>query len=486
MPNSAPGDVVGAKYRLISELGRGGMGTVWHARHMRLDCPIALKLIDPIIAKDPLALQRFLREARTAAALRGPHVVQILDYGVDGDTPYIAMELLDGESLAQQLARMGRLSAQETARVIRHVSRALGRAHDAGIVHRDLKPENLFVLKNGDETLIKVLDFGIAKAKPTILDRSANAMATHVGTLMGTPYFMSPEQAEGRPSVSFHSDIWALGVIAFECLLGVLPFKCDSIAHLILAICRDPIPVPSEIGPVPAGFDFWFARACARDPLDRFESAKQAADAFDTLDSSAVDGPPSRHSAEAAERHAIASEPFGVRVPRLAASEAPSAWLHHSVRLRLVVGMLGGALLLLVGVGLGRYWFQGAGAEVTSKPLRPLPAEGQRATAPTVPPGRLDASTADTPAPEVEGAQSPRSVANTDVSRPLEAAPAKSLSEPGANDSPGRDQTDVSPTSKQPEPETKTTKRPRKPPASKSSDFRSRQKAKPPVIDLGI
>jgi serine/threonine protein kinase len=362
-----PGDVVGDKYRLVTELARGGMGTVWHARHLRLNCSIALKLIDPVVALTPHALQRFLCEARIAAALRGPHVVQILDYGVDEVTPYIAMEMLDGESLDRRLLRLGRLSCHETARVIRHVSRALSRAHGAGVVHRDLKPENIFVIPNGDATLIKVLDFGIAKANVAGLHAPAT-LTTREGELMGTPHFMSPEQAEGLNSVDYRADIWALGVLAFECLLGSLPFKGDNVPSVILAICRDPMPVPSETGPVPAGFDAWFARACARDPQQRFESAKQAAEEFERWDSvapaaSASDGlaePVDPESARAATRRPPVDAPSGA--PPL---ERPSS--------RVGVGLLGGAILLLLAAAwVGQYWGgRGPRAEAVSSPARP-------------------------------------------------------------------------------------------------------------------
>jgi serine/threonine protein kinase len=277
MPNRDAGQVLGGKYRLVARLGGGGMGSVWRAEHLALSSPVAIKLIEPATAREPDALHRFMREARTAAALRSPHVVQIFDYGVDGDTPYIVMELLEGESLAERLARCARLSRADTARVIQHIARALVRAHDAGIVHRDLKPENVFLVKNDDEELAKVLDFGIVKADPNAFDTGNAGAATRTGTLLGTPYFMSPEQAESSKGVDHRADIWALGVLAYRCLLGELPFTGDSVGRLILEICSRPLPVPSQRGPVPAGFDAWFARACARDPANRFESAKRAA-----------------------------------------------------------------------------------------------------------------------------------------------------------------------------------------------------------------
>jgi len=291
MPSRDVGQVLGGKYRLVNRLGTGGMGSVWRAEHLTLSSPVALKLIEPTTARESDAVHRFLREARTAAALRSPHVVQILDYGVDGDSPYIVMELLDGESLAERLDRLGRLSPTETARIIQHISRALGRAHDAGIVHRDLKPENVFIVKNDDEEVAKVLDFGIVKTDPNTFGTGNSGAATRTGTLLGTPYFMSPEQAEGAKSVDFRADIWALGVIAYRCLLGKLPFTGDSVGRLILEICSRPLPVPSHRGSVPEGFDDWFARTCAREPDSRFESAKRAAADLSRLTEEAAASP---------------------------------------------------------------------------------------------------------------------------------------------------------------------------------------------------
>jgi eukaryotic-like serine/threonine-protein kinase len=285
MRSGAEGQILGGKYRLVHRLGRGGMGTVWRAEHLTLNSPVALKLIEPSsTVQDSQALQRFMREARTAAALRSPHVVQILDYGVEDDVPFIVMELLEGESLAERLARVGQLGMPDTARIIQQVARALARAHDAGIVHRDLKPANIFMVKNDDEEVAKVLDFGIVKTRPGALGATSDgATSTQTGTLLGTPYFMSPEQLEASKAVNFKADIWALGVIAYRSVLGRLPFTGDSVGRLVLEICTRPLPVPSEIGSVPNGFDAWFARVCNRDPEKRFASAKLAAAEFTRL-----------------------------------------------------------------------------------------------------------------------------------------------------------------------------------------------------------
>jgi serine/threonine-protein kinase len=268
--------ILAGKYQLVHELGKGGMGSVWLAHHLTLQSPVAIKLIEPKIAANPEALARFLREARAAAALRSPHVVQILDHGVDEGTPYIAMELLEGESLAARLRKVGRLSPRDTARVLTHTARAVSRAHEVGVVHRDLKPDNIFLIENEEEELAKVLDFGIAKS--TIVGFGVSAIAeTRTGALMGTLHYMSPEQAEGAKTVDFRADIWAIGVIAFECLVGRRPFEGETIGTLVLEICTRPLPVPSNIGMVPVGFDAWFARACAREPAARFASARDAA-----------------------------------------------------------------------------------------------------------------------------------------------------------------------------------------------------------------
>src|SRR5882724_8111062 len=251
------------------------MGSVWYAEHLTLHSPVAIKLIDPSIADNAEALGRFLREAQSAASLRSPHVVQILDHGVDNGVPYIAMELLDGESLADRLTRVGCLSPSETARVLQHVARAIGRAHEAGIVHRDLKPDNIYLVRNDDEEIAKVLDFGIAKSNAHGLSAAVGG-GTRTGAVLGTPYYMSPEQAEGAKTLDGRADIWAMGVIAFECLLGSRPFDEETLGSLLLAICARPIPIPSQRGRVPSGFDDWFARACARDVDVRYPLARDA------------------------------------------------------------------------------------------------------------------------------------------------------------------------------------------------------------------
>lgn len=269
--------VIAGRYRIVSKFGEGGMGSVWRAEHLTLGSEIAIKLIDPTVAKHPEVRARFMREAQAAAQLRSPHVVQILDYGIDEDTPFIAMELMEGESLADRLEHGGRLSPVDTSRIVTEVARALGKAHEAGIVHRDLKPDNIFLVKNDDVEIAKVLDFGVAKVTAF---GSESAGMTSTGAVLGTPYYMSPEQAEGLKDLDHRTDLWALAVIAYECLLGVRPFVGDTLGAVFLSICTRPKPTPSLVSEVPPGFDAWFDKGTSRVVADRFTTARELAQAL--------------------------------------------------------------------------------------------------------------------------------------------------------------------------------------------------------------
>jgi serine/threonine-protein kinase len=268
--------VVAGKFRLNRMLGGGGMGSVWHATHLGLDIPCAVKFVKGELLEQEDIKARFEREAKAAAQLRSPHVVQILDHGVCEGTPYIAMELLDGEDLGGRLERVGRLAPEQLYKIMSEACRALAKAHSQGIVHRDLKPDNIYIVRDDDREITKVLDFGIAKTRGNEISGSG----TKTGAMLGTPYYMSPEQAQGTKTVDFRSDLWALAVISFQCITGRLPFESEALGDLLVKIIISPIPVPSQYAPVPPGFDKWWSRAAARDPSDRFQSAKEFSDSL--------------------------------------------------------------------------------------------------------------------------------------------------------------------------------------------------------------
>jgi serine/threonine-protein kinase len=270
--------VIANRFRLNRMIGRGGMGSVWQATHLGLDVPCAVKFIEGEGSALPEIHARFEREAKAAAQLRSPHVVQILDHGVCEGTPYIAMELLDGEDLGKRLTRLGRLPPHELIGVVTQVCRALTKAHAQGIVHRDLKPDNIFLVRDDDREIAKVLDFGIAKSG---VAGGVGGSNTRTGAMLGTPYYMSPEQAQGTRAVDFRSDLWSLGVIVFEAMVGSRPFESEALGDLLMKIIVGPIPMPSQVArDMPPGLDAWWARASQRDPALRFQSAKELCDSL--------------------------------------------------------------------------------------------------------------------------------------------------------------------------------------------------------------
>lgn len=276
MQAAATGSIIADRYCLLRKLGAGGMGSVWLAHDQSLDSQCAVKLVAPEKAADEEVRVRFEREAKAAAQIRGANVVDIFDHGVWEGVPFIVMEYLEGEDLGARLDRLGPIDTEQTYQVISQVARALVRAHAAGIVHRDLKPENIFLVPGDDQEVAKVLDFGIAKHE----QYSLAGKTTKTGSFMGTPYYMSPEQARGR-AIDWRSDLWALGVIAYQCLNGRPPFESEALGELMGMIIYDPIPPITANAPyLPEALESWWERAVARDREQRFQSAKELADSF--------------------------------------------------------------------------------------------------------------------------------------------------------------------------------------------------------------
>jgi serine/threonine-protein kinase len=272
------GRVLAGKYELTRLLGQGGMGAVYEARN-HLGKRYAVKLLlKPEFAQDAGLTARFFKEAKASAAIESEHIVQVYDTGVDPDTsfPFIIMELLKGEDLEHTIARVGAINVVGAARVISQASMGLGRAHEAGIVHRDIKPANIFMTakENGD-SVVKILDFGIAKQTMDALSSSEGAGLTKTGSMLGTPLYMSPEQAQGLKTLDGRTDIWSLGMCLYEALSGRTPWgDVDTLGALILSICsRDVMPL-QDIAPwVPPELAQVVHRCLQRDVNQRMPSA---------------------------------------------------------------------------------------------------------------------------------------------------------------------------------------------------------------------
>lgn len=280
-----PGRVFAGDYVILSRLREGGMGAVFTAEQRSTQKKRALKLMLPNLVGDAKLRERFVREAQIGSQIDSEHVVEVVGAGIDADTgmPWLAMELLDGEELGVYADRKGCLPAAEVVTLMTQLCHALAAAHAVGIVHRDLKPENLFLAKvrrAGSSSILKILDFGIAK-----LTADAKTKATDT---IGSPLWMAPEQSQRGSGITPAADIWALGLIVFRLLTGKvfwLSAEDENASQMTLLreIVFEPMPLASERrtalrapGALPAGFDAWFARACAKEPKERFNDVSEA------------------------------------------------------------------------------------------------------------------------------------------------------------------------------------------------------------------
>jgi eukaryotic-like serine/threonine-protein kinase len=260
-----PGDVLAGKYRVDRVLGVGGMGVVVQATHMQLEERVALKFMLPEAMQNAEIAGRFLREARLAVKLKSEHVAKVMDVGtLETGSPYIVMEYLEGTDLNHLVEKHGPLPFADVAEYVIHACDAIAEAHSLGIVHRDLKPANLFLTRRPDGApLVKVLDFGISKANA--LTESGGAM-TRTSTMMGSPYFMSPEQMRSAKDVDARSDVWSVGVIIYQLLTARLPFESDTLGGIMAQVLQDdPLELSRHRPDVPHAFQAVVARCLQRD-----------------------------------------------------------------------------------------------------------------------------------------------------------------------------------------------------------------------------
>jgi len=277
--SAAPDPLIGrtvadGRYEVLARLGTGGMGTVYRVRQHPLERMAVLKLIHREMASDATAVGRFEREMRVTAAIEHPHTVRVYDFGQIDGQPYLAMEYLAGRSLRQELDRTGALPAARVASIGVQVAKALGAAHRVGVVHRDLKPDNVMLVDGyGERDFVKVLDFGIARS----LDQAGAGFRTSAGAIIGTPAYMSPEQASNVP-LDARSDLYSLGVVLYEMLAGAPPFVGESITALLFAHASvAPPPLPSRVSCPPA-LEAAIFRLLSKDPAMRPASADETID----------------------------------------------------------------------------------------------------------------------------------------------------------------------------------------------------------------
>jgi serine/threonine-protein kinase len=275
------GALINPNVRLTRLLGQGGMGAVWLAEHLTLRTQVAVKFILASYTTDADALDRFTREATSAARIKSPNVVQVFDHGLFEGLPYIVMEYLEGEDLDARIAR-GPLALGELQPILQQIGKALTQAHGLGIIHRDIKPANVFLTHAGDELLVKLLDFGIAKNLSGVDEGSMRK--TQTGHLVGTPCFLSPEQVFSRGAIDHRVDLWALAVLVYEALTGDLPFQGTTLGDMYISINNGTYTPPTRVDRAfPAELDAWFARAFAREIGSRFGSARELCDAFQAV-----------------------------------------------------------------------------------------------------------------------------------------------------------------------------------------------------------
>lgn len=412
-PRLAPGLRVGDRLALERRLGMGGMGEVWAARHTVLDKQVAVKfLLDPVSGSDEAA-QRFLREAKAAAALDHPGIVDVQDFGDDGGTPYLVMELLAGRPLSEQMATGGRLDWPTARHWLAQISAALGFAHRRGVIHRDLKPSNIFLVEHEDAVTCKIIDFGLAKISRG--DAPHDPLTTRTGAILGTPTYMSPEQLKAQ-EVDARADIYALGCVAYEMLTGVHVFRAGSTTELAAKHLYEAPPAePLRAADTPPAFVALVLRCLEKDPAARFQSAADLRAALEALPAGA--SAPSAPSAPAllppdpslADATAIDGSSTADLIPRSGAAPAPLASAADlSVRpgrsRRRVALIAGAALALAAAVALLLTRGDEARARARTrapearKHTEPTP---EPAPAPTPAPAAVVAAEPEIPAPDI-------------------------------------------------------------------------------------
>jgi len=286
------GQIIDDKYRIAGLIGEGGMGAVYEGENLKIRRRVAIKVLHADRASNADVVRRFEREAQAAGTIGNDHILEVLDLGaLPGGERYMVMEFLDGEPLSARMKQRGQMSASELVPLLKQLLSGLAAAHGAGIVHRDLKPDNIFILKEkaGHRDYVKIIDFGISKFAPTAGDHHL----TRTGTVMGTPYYMSPEQANGTGVADSRSDLYAIGVVLYEALTGHVPFEGATFNELLFKIVLSDVrPIQTLVSGVDPAFASIVTKAMARPVDQRFQTASEFIAALDNWTRTGAAVPP--------------------------------------------------------------------------------------------------------------------------------------------------------------------------------------------------
>jgi eukaryotic-like serine/threonine-protein kinase len=433
------GRVFDGKYELVERLGGGGMGTVYRATHLLIDRPVAIKVLSQRFVGDETAQQRFRREARAAGSMQHPNAVTVTDFGTTSDGYlFIVMELLEGRTLRDLLAREGPLDAARAVSIMLQVCGAVGAGHDAQLIHRDLKPANIFIEQRPNvPVVVKVLDFGVAKFMVEDHDEDYQTL-TQVGVIIGTPRYMSPEQCSGAGPLTPASDVYSLGIILYELLTGMVPFSAENpLALALKQVTEAPRPPHEIVSSIPHELERVVLHALAKNPADRPSNADglrrelhevaedlglERADStisptMDALRRVGTESPSGRlvidlatlrqvQAATTAETEVGSGKLASGLSPKSPAAEAPASRPEFarvnvevpqetssgiSSRARIALVAMIGLIAILVGVSLTTRWWQRTAPTTSNQPVN---ANVSNATSPTP-----DASASSTPSP---------------------------------------------------------------------------------------
>jgi serine/threonine-protein kinase len=336
------GATLAGRYRIVRRIGEGGMGAVYEAVHTIIGKRLAVKvLLEKFLTKTDF-VARLLQEARLASAIGHEHIVDVTDFGTTDDgRAFVAMEFLDGESLAELVMREAPLPVERSLRIARQVASALGAAHAKGIVHRDIKPENVYLIRRGDDDFVKVVDFGISKAVKQgqgLGDDVPDYRLTHTGLLLGTPLYMSPEQARGEEELDHRVDIWALGVMLYECLTGEVPFRANNYLGIISQVLTHAARPPSQLRPelgIPEAVESVVMHAMEKDRTRRYATMAEVEHDLERL----LAGD-QNVGAPVAAVPAVAGGSISPTPPPLSNPGGGRAWIWTAAFLALVAGVI--------------------------------------------------------------------------------------------------------------------------------------------------